>query len=485
MLNIIIILAIVLATIIPLIVLRKKLNNKYLTLALKIMAITLFALGILRGFLNDNFIWVINGGTYSEIYYKSSDILQSLLRWGLHLSYVVFPCAVFFRHRVIKNFAIYFCMPVALVSLFFYSDFMEYFITDSRRAIYTAEWFRHVEFSLELIIMILLPLILRFVVGHKFNVKDKMEWINFFTLLPLALLVVVPVYLPQSLFGFTELYMIPMSLQHIAWILIILGLFVGLYFAFRFKDKETRYMLCVFLSLYLFLHYNSIYLMDLLMSRMPFQLCNLGSYMILIALLIKKQGFFDFILIANVAGAMIAFAVPDISEGMLSYWNIHFYIEHTWVFVLPLLIVALRIMDRPKLTAIKHYFIGFSAYFAFCAVVGVIANCVLWDPKAIDPFFNKVNYFYIFDTTVIEVLPFLGFTRKWGVTWGVYTFYPLYMLLIYILYTAFCMGVAYVYVKLCKIGDDHFKVRQIRIELREERGRYKKRKRLPKKIYED
>lgn len=482
MINIIIIIAIVLATIIPLVIFREKLNKNHLLLATKIMAIVLFLLGILRGFLNDSFIWVINGGTYSDIYYKTSDIFHSLLRWGLHLSYVVFPCAVFFRHRVLKNFAIYFCMPMAILSMFFYGDFMYYFTTNSGRAIFAPAWFRHIEFTLELLIMIVLPLILRFVLKHKFNVKDKMEWINFFGLLPLALMVVIPVVLPQSLFGFTSLYMIPFSFQNFMWILIIFAIFIGLYFAYRFKDKETRYMICVFLSLYLFLHYNSIYLMDLVMSRLPFQLCNLGSYLVLIALLIKKQPFFDFILLANVAGAMIAFCVPDISEGMLSYWNIHFYIEHTWVFILPLLIVSLRVMDRPGKKAIKHFFIGFSIYFVFCAVSGIIANCVLWKPDS--SFFNKVNYFYLFNSTVVEALPFLGFTRSIGVTWGQYTFYPIYMALIYVLYSVFCLIVYWVYVQLCKVGDDHFKLRQIRIDLMNEHGRYKKRK-MPKKIYED
>lgn len=483
MINIIIIFAIVLGITIPLVVLKDKLNKDKVILATKILAIVLFSLGILRNFLNDSFIWVINGGTYSHIYYKVTDITQSILRWFMTLSFIVFPCAAFFKHRVLKNWAIYFCLPVAIVCTAFYSDFLTYFTTDSGRALPTPDWFRHIEFSLELIIMMVLPLLLRFVIGHKFNVKDKFEWINFFGLLPLALIVVIPVVLPQSLFGFTDRYMMPFSFENIMWILIVLGLFVGIYFAYRFKDRETRYMICIFLSLYLFYHYNSIYLMDFLMSRMPFQLCNLGSYLVLIALLVKKQGFYNFIVIANVTGAMIAFCLPDIDEGMLSFWNIHFYIEHTWVFVIPLLIVALRIADRPKLSAIKHFFIGFSCYFLFCAAMGIVANCYLYDPTK--EFFNKVNYFYIFDSTVLEVLKFLGFTTKWAVNINNFVFYPLYMFAIYILYSVLCLAVYYIYVQLCKLGDDHFKMRGVRIGLLEERGRYKNRKRIPKKIYED
>ena len=373
--------------------LKLKFGEKPVIIIAKVMAIVLFTLGILRGFLSDNFIWIINGGTYAGEYYKQSDVLQSLLRWFLFLSYIVYPCAVFFKSRLMKNFAIYFCLPVAIVSMFFYSDFLTYFTTDSGRGIMTADWFRHFEFSLELILMTVVPLIIRFCLNHKFAVKDKKEWLYFVGLLPCTILLVMPVYLPQSLFGFTNMFMRPFSIQNVMWVVIIFALFVILYFAFRYKDKETRFALCVFFSLYLFLHYNSIYLMDLLISRLPFQLCNLGSYLVLIGLLVKKQSFFNFILFANVPGAMIAFCVPDINEGMLSYWNIHFYIEHTWVFIIPLLCVALRIMERPKKSAIKHFFIGFSIYFLFCAISGVICNAYLYIPN--DPFFNNICFIKI------------------------------------------------------------------------------------------
>lgn len=454
-----------------------------INLILKILAITLFTLGIVRCFLNDNFIWVINGGTYGETYYKTKDILQSLLRWGTFFAYVVYPCAVFFKARVLKNFAIYFCMPVAIVATFFYNDFMTYFITDSGRAIMTGELFRHIEFSLELIITILVPLMIRFCTEHKFNVKDKKEWINFFILLPLALIIVVPVTLPQSLFGFTNKFMVPFTLPHFLWIAIIFALLVIIYFAYRFKDYETRYMICVFLALYLFLHYNSIYLMDFVMSRLPFQLCNLGSYLVLIGLLTKNQAFFNFILLANVPGAMIAFCVPDISEGMLSYWNIHFYIEHTWVFLIPLLAIALRIIKKPDRKGFKHFFIGFSIYFAFCAIAGSLINCFLYIPY--HPFFNKVNYFYLFNTTVLSVLPFLSFTRVIKLVISDFELFPVYMLLIYLLYSVFCMAFYYVYTKLFEVADDHFKLREIKINMYEEQGRYNKRKKVPQKRYLD
>lgn len=463
---------------------KNKISQKNINTILKIAAVGLFTLGVLRNFLNDNFVWVINGGTYLEVYYDKRDIIQSLLRWGHYLSYVVLPCAVFFKIRTYKNFAIYFCFFISFIELFFFNKTMSYFLTDSGCAINTAVWFRYVEYMLELFICLIIPLVLRFIQKHKFDIKNKKERAYFLGLLPLALLIVMPVYLPQSILGFTEIYMKPLTIPNFAWIIFNLIIIVIIYFAFRFKSYECRYSVLVFLALLVFLHYNSIYMMDLLASRLPFQLCNLGAYLVLIALLIKKQGFFDFVLLANVPGATIALVAVDVEGGLLSFWNIHYYIEHTWIFVIPVLAVALRIFKRPGKNSIKHLLIGYTIYFIVCSVSGIILNSFFYDPT--HAFFNKVNYFFLFDTKVASYLPFLGFTRNYPVVLNEYLFYPLYMILIYILFFIYCLMFNYVYKIFTKIADDHFHLRQIKINMRKENGYYEKHnKKVPQLDYDE
>ena len=133
--------------------------------------------------------------------------------------------------------------------------------------------------------------------------------------------------------------------------------------------------------------------MDFVASRLPFQLCNLGAYIVLIAFLLKKQSLFNFVFLANVPGAIIALVAVDASQKLLSFWSIHFFIEHTWVFILPILAVLLKIFEKPKISGFKHFFIGFTIYFLVCATAGIILNCFYYEP--FHPFFNKVNYFYI------------------------------------------------------------------------------------------
>lgn len=443
MIAIITIILISAAIAVPLIVFKNKIK---VSLVVKIMAVTLFLLAVLRVYLNDNFLWVINGGTYGGVDYDAHDYLQSILRWVMTLSFVIYPCAAFFDVKTFKNIAVYFCLPASIVSLFFYNDFLNYFLTDAGRAFFVAAWFRHIEFSLEMIILITLPVLLRFALGHKFDVKNKEEWKHFCIFLPLSLIVCVPVYLTQSLFGDFGLKMTMLSLPHILWIVTIFVMLIAICFIFRRASKETKYAVCVFLALYLFYHYNSLYLMGLNMRRMPLQLCNFASYFILIALLVNKRALYDFSIVANVPGALIAIIASDVTEDILSFWNIHYYIEHTWVFIIPLLIAIWRISERPDKLAIKHFFIGLTIYYVVCASIGVVYNAFFYQPG--HAFFNEANYFYLFNDTVVKILPFLGFSREVSFAINGYTFYPVYMVLVYVLFSAVCTG----FVGLYKLG---------------------------------
>ena len=130
--------------------------------------------------LADSFIWVINKGIYDGVYYESTDILQSILRWGQNISYVVFAMAIFFKSRLFKNIAIFICLPFSILNTIYFSDFMAYFMGDVLgtvgRGIQTSYLFRSIYFSVELGISLLIPITFMLIDRHFFNFKDKTEW---------------------------------------------------------------------------------------------------------------------------------------------------------------------------------------------------------------------------------------------------------------------------------------------------------------------
>ena len=163
-------------------------------------------------------------------------------------------------------------------------------------------------------------------------------------------------------------------------------------YIFKNKDYQTRYELCVFLCIQLFMHYNSTYIMGFTFKKLPFQLCNLAAYFFLIAIVFKRKRLFNFAYIANLVGAAIAVAAPDVEDGIFSFWYVHFVMEHMQVFAIPVIIGLLN-LPRFKKKDLKDVFWLFYLLF-FRLISGTLLNGLAL--KTGDTGF-KVNYFYLFD----------------------------------------------------------------------------------------
>ena len=60
-------------------------------------------------------------------------------------------------------------------------------------------------------------------------------------------------------------------------------------------------------------------------KRLPFQLCNIGAYLILLSLITENKRIFNFTLIVNVIGVLFALFLPDLDgEGLFYLYNMHF-----------------------------------------------------------------------------------------------------------------------------------------------------------------
>ena len=455
-------------------------RKKYLKPTLKVLAIVFIAWGFFRYMLADSFIWVINKGIYNGVYYEKTDILQSILRWGYNASYIISVMACFFDSKLFRNLSICYCLPFAILSTIFFGDFMNYFMAVNMpvgRGIVTSELFRSFYFSTELILATIIPLLLLVVDRRIF--KEKFDWKTLLICLPFVILSTIPVYVPQSIIGYTKITTTAFTIGNFVWIgVTLLEIFV-LYMVFRFRPYRDRYMVCMYLALALFMHYNSLYLMGFTISRLPVQLCNLGAYFFVIALIIKKRGFFNFTFLANIVGTIIAMVMPDTSGGFAGFWNMHFLLEHMQVLVIPMLCMLLRIFPRLEKNALKHLVIGFTCYFLFCWVSGTILNGF-----ALEGGYGKVNFFYIFDLEkALGYFPFLSFTQSLTFTlFGRFQFWPVFQIIIYLGFLALCVGFYFLMIKFYEFLDDQFELRKARIDMYE---KYTGKKSKSKREYED
>lgn len=436
--------------------------SKVLSIVLKVSAITLFSFYIVRNTLSDNFIWVINGGIYNNAKFDKHDYLQSFLRWSYLVSVCLLPVAAFYKNKTLKRFAFYITFANVVLTLIYYNNYLAYFLKAFRdptisRGIITKDWFRYFEFDVEIAAMAISCICIGFMEKLKLLFYKLSDVLNFVCYLPTLFLVAIPVYVPQSLFGFTKLQMIFPSTQHFVWLFGTLVLCFFIYMWFRNKDKEVQKIVVCYLCLFIFQHYNSMYLMDLVASRLPFQLCNVGSYFMLIAYVFhrrpKMQKFFDFIFIVNVFGTIVATIGFDLGEGLLSFWNIHYYLEHIWIFTIPYLMIAFGIYKVPDKHCYLHAWVGFTAYFVVCLTVGTIFNAYFYSPTS--RFWNKVNYFYLFDDTIAGVLGFLKKFAKYKLTVNKYSISIVNILIVYIMYSVGCVFTFIVNKKILSVAKDH------------------------------
>ena len=442
---------------------RRK-TTKYFSNFMKAIALLFCAIGFFRFMLSDSFAFVIKGGYYGEVFYNSTDPLQTVLRWGYYLNYAILPMAIFFESRLFRNIASYFCLPFSILSAIFFGDFMSYFLSESGSGLHLFPAFRYAYFIAELILAILIPILIQIGYPHVFNVKDKHEWKNFLISLPLIVILMIPVYAPQSLFGYSGMIASSGSDYHTGWIIILLLATFGLYYTFRFKPQKERYMLCVFLSIVLFFHYDSLYLMGFSIPRLPIQLCNLAAYFYIIAIPFKMKRFFQFCFIANITGTILAILLPDFLPGAFGFWNMHYVLEHSLVLMIPALAMGLRIFPRIERPSLKYTLIGFSAYFIFCLTSGTILNGYA------DKTGFEVNYFFLFDVNkAFSYFPFFTFTEKVHLVFGRFEIYPIFVILIYVLFLLLCVVFYHTVKFLYKIEDDHLALRKSAIELYEKR----------------
>ena len=444
-------------------------------LALRVVAVLFYAMGFFRLMLSDSFIvTVINGGYFEGVgYIEKSDVLQSILRWGYVLNYSVLPVAVFLKSPLCKKLSVLVAFPFTVLSTVFFHNYMRYFLDSLGRGLHFEDWFRYTYFSLELILALFIPLALVVSTGWSRESSDELktqkrsarvrEWVEFAIAVPFAIIAVMPVYIPQSLFGYKYDYPSAFGIMHTLWMVGMVVAILALYFIFRFRGYKERYTLCLFLSLTFLIHTNSIFLMGFTLSRLPVQLCSIASYFFVVCVVFKLKKMFHFCFLANIVGAMIAILIPSLSDATLSFWGMHYIVEHIYTLTVPAVCMALRVFPRVNIRSFRYLLVGFTAYFTFAFLLGTFIN---YNPELTNG--QTVNYFYIFDLEfAFETFPFLTFAGEHYFTVGKYTVYPIIVCAVYVVYQLLCMAFYWVVTKLYAFEDDRFELRLSAIDLYE------------------
>lgn len=364
----------------------------------------------------------------------------------------IIPICVFvgvlYNNKYFKNILFIIGIVTVLLSLVYYDEYIYYYIQETGRGLNKIpvlpdafkmfllnKNFRSILFGIEMVLILVISVSSKIINFTKIkNLKEVFITLGIFLFL---LFQFMPIYIPQLLFeGYSSFIFDNFNVCHIIWILYIIIKILIVYFIFKNKSYNDKYLCCLVLAFAAFIQYNTLFSLTISIERLPFQLCNMATYVMMIALLTKNKHLFNFNFLVNVVGAFLAIIMPDINgRGLFEVWNMHFIYEHTNVLVTPIMCLLLKVFENIDEKSYKDAFIGFLAYFIFCVFVGTTFN-VIATVNNKDIF--EVNYLFMFDMEkALDVLPFLEPFTKITLNIKGMTIYPVIMLIVYFGYMTF------------------------------------------------
>jgi uncharacterized membrane protein YwaF len=410
---------------------------------------------------------------------------HAIIRWLNLVCFTVLPIAVFQRNKYFEKIASYFCLPMALVNVACFNQYIEYFTADSNSGLQTVRLFsqafkdflinaefRTVFFGLTCLAQILTLFLLTCRNREKLSVTKK-EIGKLVAIFIGVTYMSLPIFVPQYLFGHVDIKMIGFTMPHFVWIAITVVAIHVLYRMFQYKSYESKYMLVLSMAWALMMQFSQMFTAtaELNLMKLPLQLCNLGSYLALIMLVKKSDKIFHFTLIVNVVGAAIAFCVMDISTDashISRLWVVHYIVEHTKVLAIPVLSLVLRIFKPIEKRSIKHFSIGFTTYYLFVFVFGTISNGIyrMLEGQHIQNFFYT-NFLFMFDQEkagdlvgFLEPLFDIGVIRI-----GTFEIYPVIQLLVYVVFMTVCLSLyVVIHAKTKRQRDDYANDRYLKYD---------------------
>ena len=236
------------------------------------------------------------------------------------------------------------------------------------------------------------------------------------------------------------------------------------YLTGRKKPYDERIFAMIALSMSAYFSYFSIDRTAL--SMLPLHLCNTAIVITLITYVFKLEGLFYFSYLVNVLGAVFAIIMPNLYVLVSEPKSVLYWFDHVYAFALPVLGVALGIFPRPNFKMVKKAIAVFTAYFVLIVFIDGWFNNAPFNVTG-----ETIDYFFLYSTFYLDKFPFaLPLYKPWDIYIGgqLIRLFPMYQLLVYVIFVAAMFGLWGVYVVLYRVSDDHkklaYKKKMIRVQ---------------------
>ena len=378
-----------------------------------------------------------------------STIISLLLTWFTFSALLSIVLGQFFEYKTLRHLTNFFALPILLLDLIFFKKYAigiigtdAFAVFDIRLPLLCAE----IGLGIALVVS-------RFIAEKKFPVPTKSETKSLLFTLPFAILTVIPTYIPLAFFGELPGVTGIDDFNYVHRIVLYFSLIIPFVIFQVLKDKpqDVKRFVMIFMSLGLMWTYmRSFTLADALEPwNWPLHLCNTAMFIIPLCLIFNMKRLFNFTLFINVLGAFLAMIMPNTASNPFANETVHFWINHYPAFFMPLLLVALKIFERPKFKQWIYSQIAFYIYF-----FGIIF---------LNGYFTAIghhtDFFFLNSDFIVEKLGrWAEATRDFvlPVTIGDVTleFYPIYQSIFFLVYVVASVGMWFLYAILFKSWDN-------------------------------
>lgn len=306
------------------------------------------------------------------------------------------------------------------------------------------------------------------------NVKEKIKWLDVLKMIGafcVLSIFTLPNYFLQYMFGFLKVTntwnIVDFSPYHryVLYGNIIIPFII--YFVLKNKSYDFQRFVLIFISLGVLMGFVINYNYTTLKTpwALPFHLCNTALFIIPLVLIFKMKRLFYFTYFINVVGALLAMLMPNYADStnIFSMRMLTFWYNHYIAFFMPLLLVALKQFERPKIRQFIHSMGAFFVYYCLVLFLNVYFSA---NGHSVDYFF--INSDYVADKLGNWAENIFEISYVFKIKGVEYELHPVYQLVYFVVYILIGLGVWFIYGEFYRLADGNTllfkKIQKIKID---------------------
>ena len=282
---------------------------------------------------------------------------------------------------------------------------------------------------------------------------------NIFTTIAIfvgMLAISLPHWVPQAIFGYgnDSIILNDFTTAHRIVLYGSIVFAVAVHFLFARCEYEQRRFALLYISMATMITfcYNYDFSIFVNMQDWPLHLCNTAMFIIPLVLIFKMERLYYFTIFINVLGAFFAMIMPNLGDDVnwLQASSLQFWSNHYMAMLLPLLLMSLKLFNRPKM---KQFIYSLVAFFGYYVLVLFMNPWLTAQGHSVDFFFINSDFIAEKLGQWAEDLRKITFEFQMGDL--TMLIYPVYQSLYFVVYIVLSFAMWFLYEQVFEITDTY------------------------------